>query len=96
MVPYKYEGFHCESWLLSPKLHNLLSKQSNILRFQDLFFVYNEIPARQAEERVFGKVTDRIEEYPEDTSLQRALKAYLQKGNKVGMGCGFIEPEGPD
>lgn len=96
VVSYKYDGFHCESWLLSPQLHNLLSKQSNILRFQDLFFVYNEIPARQAEERVFGKVTDRIEEYPEDTSLQRALKAYLQKGNKVGMGCGFIPPEGPD
>ena len=96
VVSYKYDGFHCESWLLSPQLHNLLSKQSNILRFQDLFFVYNEIPARQAEERVFGKVTDRIEEYPEDTSLQRALKAYLHKGNKVGMGCGFIPPEGPD
>ena len=63
---------------------------------QKLFFVYHEMPARQAEERVFGEVSDKTEDYPERTSLQRALKAYLQKGNKVGMGCGFIEPEGSD
>lgn len=96
VVPYKTEGFHCESWLLSPQLHKLLPRDANILLFQNLFSVYKEIPARQAEERVFGKVLDQIEEYPETTSLQRALKEYLKKGNKVGMGCGFIAPEGPD
>lgn len=95
VIPYRTEGFHCESWLLSPQLHKLLPEEANILQFQKLFLIYKEIPERQAEERVFGKISNQIEEYPEDTRLQKALKEYLKKGNKVGMGCGYIAPEGP-
>ena len=89
-VPFAAEGFFCESWLLSPKLKQLLPEGANILRFQANFFVYGEIDARQAEERVFGKVLEDIRDYPEETSLQKSLKQYLEQGGKVGMGCGFI------
>lgn len=90
IVPYKAVSFHCESWLLSPQLKKLLPPKSNILKFQELFSVYKEIPARQAEERVFGIISDKPQEYPEDTSLQRMLKRFLLEGNAVGMGCGVI------
>lgn len=93
VVPYECVGFFCESWLLSPKLKEILPETSNIIRFQDCFSVCDEKPARQAEERVFGKVLDQVEDYQEDTSLRRGLKNYLRKGGKVGMGCGFIPLE---
>lgn len=88
--PYYACGFHCESWLLSPKLKGILTDTSNIIQFQNQFYVYNEISARQAEERVFGELLDKPEEYPENTSLQKKLKEYLQQEKKIGMGCGFI------
>lgn len=90
-VIWESEGFHCVSWLLSPRLKELLSDDTNIIKFQNLFRIYKEIPARQAEERVFGSISDKTEEYPEDTSLQRALKKFLLEGNRIGMGCGMIE-----
>ena len=82
--------FHCHSWLLSPELRELLTAESGILQFQHLFTVYDEdFPIRQAEERVFGTVEQDPREYPENTSLQRALKTYLLEGKCVGMGKGI-------
>lgn len=94
VVPCGFRGIHCESWLLSPQLRELLPETSNIIQFQKLFCIYKETDERQAEERVFGRVSDRIEEYPETTALQKMLKKYLQKGNRVGMGAGFLAVEG--
>ena len=82
--------FHCHSWLLSPVLSDLLSEQSGILRFARQFTVYGEdYPERQAEARVFGRLSDSYEDYPEKTSLQRALKKALLEGKAVGMGRGI-------
>ena len=55
----------------------------------DLFENYGVIyPFRQAEQRVFGEISDQKETYPERTSLQRALKKYVLDGNEPGMGQG--------
>lgn len=81
--------FHCHSWLLSPKLKELLPEHSRILRFQDLFTVYQEDRERQAEERVFGFLSDNAALYPEKTHLQSALKQALLEGKTVGMGQGI-------
>lgn len=43
---------------------------------------------RQAEERVFGRILEDPEAYPENTSLQKALKNYLSEGKKPGVGYG--------
>lgn len=86
-----YDLMHCHSWLLAPALKKLLPESSRILQFQSLFQVYDVEPGRQAEERVFGVVCDDLEAYPEDTSLQRLMKAYLTAGNKVGVGLGIIQ-----
>ena len=82
--------FACESWLLSPVLPKLLGADSNILAFQRDYTVFALHPeSRQAEERIFGRVLDDPAGYPEDTSLQRAAKAWLLKGEKIPAASGL-------
>lgn len=80
---------HCHSWLLSPQLKEILPEDSRILQFRNLFEVCRVDQERQAEERVFGFVTDDPASYPEETSLQRQMKAALLEGKHFGMGCGI-------
>ena len=84
-----YTLFHCHSWLLSPDLANLLPESSRIIQFKNLFRVYGTDDERQAEERVFGFLSDVPAAYPEHTSLQRAVKQYLISGKEVKMGLGI-------
>ena len=82
--------FHCYSWLLSPDLKTLLPEDSRIMQFQKLFNVYGtDNEERQAEERVFGFLSDDPCEYPERTSLQKAVKQHLLNGKNVLMGSGI-------
>lgn len=86
-----YKVYRCESWLLSPALGELLDADTNIIRFQRMFEPCGVIyPFRQAEERVFGFVSERKEDYPENSSLQKALKAYVRTGRDAGIGIGAI------
>ena len=86
----EYSLFHCHSWLLSPTLGSLLPPHSRILHFAEQFAVYAEdYPERQAEERVFGTLSDDPDSYPEQTALQRTLKKALLSGETVGMGRGI-------
>ena len=81
--------FHCHSWLLAPALRGLLPAGANLLRFQDLFTVYDvDMTCRQAEKRVFGALLDDPSAYPGNTRLQRSLRDYLQQGGRVGVGIG--------
>ena len=82
--------YHCHSWLVSPELSCFLPEQSRILQFMRRFTVYDVSADRQAEERVFGSISDEPSAYPEHTSLQRSLKRYILSGNTVGMGYGVI------
>ena len=84
-----YKLYDCESWLLSPALKELLEKESGILQFQNCFEIQSvNLENRQAEERVFGRILEDPEAYPENTSLQKALKNYLSEGKKPGVGYG--------
>ena len=83
---------HCHSWLLGPELKEVLPEGSRILRFQNLFTVYQtDHLHRQAEERIFGFLSDDAGRYPEGNSLQRAAKGYLLEGKKFSMGAGIRE-----
>ena len=85
----KFALFHCHSWLISPDLKELLSEHSRIIQFQNLFTVYKtDNEERQAEERVFGFLSDDPNDYPETTSLQKAVKQYMLDGKVVQMGAG--------
>ena len=84
--------YMCDSWLLSPRLKEVLGEESNILKFQDMFEivkVYETYP--QAEQRVFLDVKKDKQQYPEDTGLRKKLKKYLIEGKNPGIGVGIIE-----
>ena len=84
--------YMCDSWLLSPRLKEVLGVESNILKFQNMFEIvkiYETYP--QAEQRVFLDVEKDKQQYPEDTSLRKKLKQYLIEGKNPGIGVGIIE-----
>lgn len=88
----EYEVYVCDSWLLSPKLLEFLSANSNIARFQKLFEiaeVHYKFP--QAEQRIFEDVREDKENYPENTTLQKKAKEYICAGGDIGIGIGFLE-----
>lgn len=80
--------FVCHSWLLSPQLKELLGEGSRIMQFQNLFSVYEVDQERQAEERVFGRLEENPEAYPEGTFLRKKMKTALLEGKTFGMGRG--------
>lgn len=77
--------WECDSWMMSPALKELLPEDSRILRFQARFDVLEENKdSLGVLEWVFpghDKVTDDL---PENTTLQRKMKAWLLSGKKVG------------
>ena len=81
--------FHCHSWLISPQLKEVLPEDSRIMQFQNLFEVCYVDQERQAEEHVFGFLTDDPARYPDETSLQKKMKASLLTGKSFGMGRGI-------
>ena len=85
-----YRLFHCCSWLLSPDLKKLLPEHSRIVQFQNLFTVYKtDSGKRQAEERIFGFLSENPQNYPETTSLQKSAKEHLLSGKHIAMGAGI-------
>lgn len=72
--------FTCSSWLMDPQLSEYLPDSSNIVQFQRRFQL---LPLtadkaertdgdRDVEAYVFGRSFDRLDDYPQDTTLQRA------------------------
>lgn len=81
---YRSADVECHSWLLSPTLKEVLSPGSHILEFQELFQI--QITGQKDTEYmvwVYKRSDWRLEELPEDTSLQRNLKKYLLAGGAV-------------
>ena len=86
--------FVCHSWLLFPDLKNLLDENSNIIRFQEMFDIQSvDFEFREGEERIFGKVLENPQMYPEKTSLQREARKWLIQGNRLGSGLGVLKAE---
>lgn len=91
---YTYAGFVCDSWLLDANNRAFMAPESNILRFADLFDCVVQTTAQHSElpRRLWGKAqVSRLawDNLAEDTTLQRAAKAYLRDGGKTGNGYGF-------
>ena len=91
----KYYGietcfFFCHSWLLHPWLSDVLSKTSSIMRFQNKFEILEtEEDTDDVISYVFMNKCDKIEDYPENSSLQRALKNYLTRNIPIGTALGI-------
>lgn len=88
---YRYRYYFCESWLLYEGNRHFMDPQSNILKFAGMFCpAYSIEDDSQAIERIFGERRENISEYPENTSLRRRAKAYMEAGNRMGEGVGYI------
>ena len=75
-----------------PATEALWQKDSNIVKFMDLFSpAYSTENDSQAIERIFGERKSDINDYCEDTSLQKSAKEYMLGGNKLGFGTGYIK-----
>ncbi len=87
------DRFICSSWLLSENLTEILNENSNIVKFMRLWTktTVDKDNSAQAKERVFGFDFDgNVENAPENTSLQRSLKAYLLAGKQIKHTHGYI------
>lgn len=74
----------CKSWLMDPVLREFLPERSNILAFARPYTVFPS-PGNitSALDNVFGGVPEDYHDLPENTSLQRALKAHYLAGDCV-------------
>lgn len=85
--------FYCHSWLLSKDLEAVCGEGSNVLNFSHMWNYHACEPdySAQAVRHVFGinSVRDGINEFPENTSLQRKVKAFLLDGNDINIGSGY-------
>ena len=89
---YAGAKFHCHSWLLSPALAKLLPVESKINRFRERFNILGtDEDADDYKLWVFKNKALSIDEFPENTTLQKKMKAYLMQGGKVGCAWGFIQ-----
>lgn len=89
---YENADMVCESWLLSPSLKEVLSEESNIIKFQNEFRVEKvDYENNDYMEWVFKRPDLALEDLPEDTSLQRNLKKFLLNGGKVGEAIGILK-----
>ena len=79
----------CGSWLLGPALQELLPADSRILGFQRNFQVTRTYPDPQFKQWVYKRIDIPNEDLPENTSLQRKMKAWLLAGNE------YLSGEGP-
>lgn len=84
----------CYSWLLSPDLDALLPEKSNILAFAHQYTLAETTSDTDYSHLVYAfgvhKKPENLAELPENSSLQRALKAWLMAGNILRLGKGFF------
>ncbi len=90
-----YDGaeYVCGSWLLSPALGRLLPEESHILAFQRRFVIDRVNEEERSYMRWLFQAPDDtpVGALPERTCLQRAAKAYLLGGGKIGVGSGKLQ-----
>lgn len=88
---YSFRGFMCESWFLDPRYRDILSPESNLLKFADQLNLY---PTRGDREegfwRVFGEGVSSLAEAPRKTRMQKAVAAYLESGGELSGGGGIV------
>lgn len=83
--------FLLHSWLASPQLQTLLDDGSRIKAFASLFTIVGEDDDRQAEERIFGCISDDPSAYTVTTTLSARAKRHLMDGGRILSGLGYLE-----
>jgi hypothetical protein len=84
----------CHSWLMARDLARYLPESSNILAFQRRFTINDrDYPVQDDDffRFVFGTDASRIDDVPQDTSLQRAIVEHIRQGNHWRGAVGWCE-----
>ena len=91
---WKDAPIHCHSWLLSQNLPQLLPEGSRILAFQRSFSI-TPCPEPETDMKlwVFKNRDIPTAKLPEQTSLQRQMKAFLLAGGVFRDGEGFLSDD---
>lgn len=85
-----YIPLSCASWLIYPPHHDVFPQGGNIQKFQELFTVVSGYERTKDFVRIFHRDDDgNYDDLPEDTTLQRNFKKFLQNGGKMGLGRGI-------
>jgi hypothetical protein len=86
----------CESWLLSPVVREMLPDTARIVRFQNAFEIESADPSsREAIQWVFHLTKEQqkkmdVSSLPEETQLQKQMKAVLLEGRAPGSADGKL------
>lgn len=90
---FDIKALYCRSWLLDPSLKDLLQPTAKIPQFGNMFTRY---PSKSAGREVFSFVFPQampLQQLPENTSLERAVKNHYINGNHILAYSGFILPD---
>ncbi|MCL2546492.1 MAG: acyltransferase domain-containing protein [Oscillospiraceae bacterium] len=83
----------CDTWLFYPEHKNFLPKNSNILDFMDDFTIVEHVETDGFPDawRIFAAASKLPpEQWPTDTSLQRAFAERVRAGLPTGLGRGLL------
>ncbi len=85
---FKWKGFYCHAWLLDPVLQELLPKDSKIVQFQNLGYLYPVGGETETVARVFGVkgITGTIN----SNRMQKRLAEFISAGGVFHNGGIFI------
>ena len=87
-------AYYTKTWLLSPEVKEILSANSNIIKFQDKFSIIEyEENINDFLNFVFDVVIDKVDykNLPEKTTLQKKLKRKLLNNEKLHLGLGLVK-----
>ncbi|HMN61277.1 MAG TPA: hypothetical protein PJ988_12975, partial [Anaerolinea sp.] len=91
-----FKASYCHTWFFTPQLQQLLPPESNVVRFQREFYLF-PYPGGPGFlwAFVFGERYQNIADAPRDTSLRRAVLAWMEAGRELFdlPGLRFHSPE---
>lgn len=95
---YSWRALVCHSWLLDPQLRSMLERDSNIIKFQDIFYMFPvPIPSTVGIYKfLFNTKQCPPEGLPAKTRLQRKVKRHLIQGGEIRSSAGFMLREDVD
>ncbi|BFT72854.1 acyltransferase domain-containing protein [Paenibacillus sp. P36] len=79
----KYKGMVCHTWLFTPQLREMLPPTSNILKFQEQFYLYPTAGSvRFLWNFVFNELTE-VKDAKPDTSLRKQVLQYVEEDKEI-------------
>lgn len=92
---HAFRAFTCGSWLMDPQFEGRLTDSSNIVRFQQEFYLLPMGGSMQGEtfRRVFGRADMPLADAPRGTALQRAVAEHVEAGGRWRCGIGVLFPD---